>query len=130
MKKSGMKKDSRKVVKIVSEIKKNAPWTAGKPSDSASTPAHTMSEHDMCGEARLRTMGGFVVLIVDEEAPEQDVMVLAASKGAAVDVGAHFNGDFKLYAAVAKKGEEQPRIKGRKGTLVLGSSAQDAAVLE
>jgi len=73
-------------------------------------------------------MGG-VVIVVDEEAPEQHIVVLAAGEGAAVDVGAHFDGDLELYASVAEEGEEQPRVKGWKGTLVLGLSAQDAAIL-
>ena len=46
--------------------------------------------------------------VVDKEAPEEDLVVLAPVQAAAVDVGAHFDGHLEFYAAVAEEGEEQP----------------------
>lgn len=58
------------------------------------------------------------------------LLVLAAPQRPAVHIGAHLDGDLELQAAVAKEGEEQPRVVGREGAGVVGLPAEDATVLQ
>lgn len=61
----------------------------------------------MCVAAGLDDMGRVVfVLVVDEEAPEQDIVVFAAGERASINIGAHFDGDLEFYATITEEGEE------------------------
>lgn len=73
---------------------------------------------------------GLLDVVVDEEAPESHLLVLPPAQGAAVDVGAHFNGHLEFYTAGTEEGEEQPRVEGGELAVVVELSAADAAVLE
>ena len=71
-----------------------------------------------------------LVVVVNEETPEKHFFIFATLETAPVYVCAHFNRHLELDAAVAEKGEEQPRVVFGERTVVLGLSAEYAAVLE